>query len=58
MKSYSLHWDHYFKHIVEKYNSIYKVQMPEITPYFTPFAGVNMLKYAYVMPANGNTKGV
>lgn len=22
--TYSLHWDHYFKHIVEKYNSIYK----------------------------------
>ena len=31
--TYSLHWDHYFKHIVEKYNSIYKVQMPEITPH-------------------------
>ena len=21
-----------------------------ITPYFTPFAGVNMPKYAYIMP--------
>ena len=31
--TYSLHWDHYFKHIVEKYNSIYKLQMPEITPH-------------------------
>ncbi len=31
--TYSLHWDHYFKHIVDKYNSIYKVQMPEITPH-------------------------
>ena len=30
---YSLHWEHYFKHIREKYNSIYKVQMPLVTPH-------------------------
>ena len=30
---YSLHWEHYFKHIVQKYNKIYKVQMPAITPH-------------------------
>ena len=30
---YSLHWEHYFKHIVQKYNKIYKVQMPNITPH-------------------------
>ena len=30
---YSLHWDHYFKHIVQKYNKIYKVQMPKVTPH-------------------------
>ena len=30
---YSLHWEHYFKHIVQKYNNIYKVQMPNITPH-------------------------
>ena len=30
---YSLHWDHYLKHMVQKYNSIYKVQMPKITPH-------------------------
>lgn len=30
---YSLHWEHYFKHIVQKYNSIYKVQMPKVTPH-------------------------
>ncbi len=29
-----------------------------ITPYFTPFAGVNMPKYAYIMPENENEKGV
>lgn len=31
--TYSLHWEHYFKRIVEKYNSIYKVQMPKVTPH-------------------------
>lgn len=30
---YSLHWEHYFKHIIQKYNNTYKVQMPVITPY-------------------------
>jgi len=30
---YGLHWEHYFKHIVQKYNSIYKVQMPKVTPH-------------------------
>ena len=30
---YSLHWEHYFKHIVEKYNTIYKIQMPKVTPH-------------------------
>nr|WP_296955367.1 site-specific integrase [uncultured Mediterraneibacter sp.] len=31
--SYSLHWEHYFNHMVQKYNSIYIVQMPKITPH-------------------------
>ena len=31
--TYALHWEHYFKHIVDKYNSIYKVQMPKVTPH-------------------------
>ena len=30
---YSLHWEHYFKHALDKYNSIYKVQMPKVTPH-------------------------
>ena len=29
----ALHWGHYFKHICQKYNSIYKVQMPKVTPH-------------------------
>lgn len=30
---YALHWEHYFKHIRDKYNKIYKVQMPVVTPH-------------------------
>lgn len=29
----ALHWEHYFKHIVKKYNSIYRAQLPKITPH-------------------------
>lgn len=29
----ALHWEKYFQHIREKYNKIYKVQMPKVTPH-------------------------
>lgn len=29
----ALHWEKYMKHIRDKYNSIYKIQMPQITPH-------------------------
>lgn len=29
----ALHWEHYFKRICEKYNGIYKVPLPRITPH-------------------------
>ena len=29
----AMHWEKYFQHAVEKYNKIYKVQMPKITPH-------------------------
>ena len=29
----ALHWEKYFQHIREKYNKIYRVQMPKITPH-------------------------
>lgn len=31
--TYALHWEHYLKHIVQKYNGIYIVQMPKVTPH-------------------------
>ena len=33
MPTIGLHWDHYFKHICDKYNKIYRVQLPRITPH-------------------------
>ena len=33
MPMVALHWEKYFQHIREKYNSIYKVQLPPITPH-------------------------
>lgn len=29
----AMHWEKYFKHAVDKYNSIYKDQLPRITPH-------------------------
>lgn len=29
----ALHWQHFFNHIVAKYNGIYKIQLPNITPH-------------------------
>ncbi len=29
----ALHWEKYFQHAVDKYNSIYRVQLPRITPH-------------------------
>jgi len=33
MPMVALHWEKYFQHICEKYNKIYKIQMPKITPH-------------------------
>ena len=33
MPMVALHWEKYFEHICEKYNSIYKEQVPKITPH-------------------------
>ena len=29
----ALHWEHRFRHMVNRYNEIYRVQMPKITPH-------------------------
>jgi len=33
MPTVALRWEKYFQHIVEKYNKIYKEQMPKVTPH-------------------------
>ena len=33
MPMVALHWEKYFQHICEKYNSIYRVQMAKVTPH-------------------------
>jgi len=29
----AMHWEKYFQHAVERYNSIYRLQLPKITPH-------------------------
>ena len=33
MPMVALHWEKYFQHVVQKYNNIYRVQLPKITPH-------------------------
>ena len=33
MPMVALHWEKYFQHIIEKYNKIYKEEMPKVTPH-------------------------
>ena len=33
MPEVAMHWEHRFKHAVNRYNDIYRVQMPKITPH-------------------------
>ena len=30
----ALHWEKYLQHIVEKYNKIYRIQMPKVPPMY------------------------
>ncbi len=57
MPMVALHWEKYFKHILEKYNSLYKVQLPKITPHVCRHtfcsnmakAGMNPKTLQYIM---------
>ena len=57
MPMVAMHWEKYFEHIVAKYNSIYKVEMPAVTPhicrhtYCTNMAklGINPKTLQYLM---------
>lgn len=57
MPMVALHWEKYFKHILEKYNSLYKIQLPKITPHVCRHtfcsnmakAGMNPKTLQYIM---------
>ena len=57
MPMVALHWEKYFQHIREKYNRIYKVRMPKITPHICRHtfcsnmakAGMNPKALQYIM---------
>lgn len=57
MPMVALHWEKYFQHILEKYNGIYKVQMPKVTPHVCRHAfcskmaksGMNPKSLQYIM---------
>lgn len=57
MPMVALHWEKYFKHIREKYNSIYKKELPPVTPHVARHtfcsnmakSGVNPKKLQYIM---------
>ena len=57
MPMLALHWEKYFQHICQKYNRIYKVQMPKVTPHVCRHtfcsrmasAGMNPKTLQYIM---------
>ncbi len=57
MPMVALHWEKYLKHIREKYNSIYRIQMPLVTPHVCRHtfcsrmarAGMNPKTLQYIM---------
>ncbi len=57
MPMVALHWQKYFEHICEKYNKIYKLQIPKITPHVCrhtyctnmALAGMNPKTLQYLM---------
>ena len=48
----AMHWQHYFNHIVAKYNSIYKIQLPNITPHVCRHTFCSKMARAGMIPKN------
>ena len=44
----AMHWEHRFNNMVDRYNSIYKIQMPNITPHVQSGAGGHEPKNAAI----------
>ena len=47
---YSLHWEHYFQHLIQKYNNTYKVQMTVIKPHICRHTFCSMCAGAGLSP--------
>ena len=53
----AMHWEHRFNHMVKRYNDIYRVQMPNITPHICRYtycsnmakSGMNPKTLQYLM---------
>ena len=53
----AMHWEHRFNHMVKRYNEIYRVQIPNITPHVCRHSfcskmarkGMNPAKLKYIM---------
>lgn len=52
MPMVALHWEKYFEHIVDKYNKIYRVQMPKVTPHVCRHTFCSNMARAGMNPKN------
>lgn len=50
MPEVAMHWQHRFNHAVQRYNDIYRVQMPNITPHILRHTGCTRLGENNVNP--------
>lgn len=46
----ALHWEKYFQHICEKYNSIYRVPMPKVSPHVCRHTYCSNMAHASMNP--------
>ena len=47
MPEVALHWEHRFQHAVKRYNDIYKIQMPSITPHVCRHSEISVTMGVY-----------
>ena len=44
MPMVALHWEKYMEHIIQKYNRIYRIQMPKVTPHAVSYTHLDVYK--------------
>lgn len=50
MPTVALHWEHYFSRAVGKYNKIYRIQLPKITPHVCRHTYCSNMARSNMMP--------